>query len=277
MEKIEFRKVRDFSAILNSTFEFIRQNFKILLKSSIFIAGPFILLAGIFGGVYQSRAFKFKPDASPADFLIPFSLYLISLFFAIIILIIVIYSIIQIYLESDSLEIEMDVVWSKVKQNSVMIIATSFGLGVIVTVGTMFLIVPGIFLGVALSIIYMVRIVERKKFFESVSRCFYLIKNNWWFTFGLLIVLSIIQGFLSFIFYIPSYIVMFFSAISGFNYDGQGGNGVSEILFIITTIISSLVLIFYTISVVGIAFQYFNLVERKEATGLLSKIDSIQV
>jgi len=275
MDKIEFNRVRDFSALLNATFEFIRQNFRILLKSTIFIVGPFILLAGVFGGLYQSSVFSFKAQTNTAGIFIPFLLYFFFLMLAVFILMIVVYSIIDEYLNSNTLKLEMDLVWRRFKQNFWMILLTGLGYVITVVIGSFFLIIPGIYLAVTLSLIYMVRIVEKKIFFDSIGRCINIVKKNWWFTFGLILVLGLIQGFLGFIFYIPSYIAMFFTAMSGINFESNGEGSPSEILFIITTIVSSISLIFYSISLIGVAFQYFNLVERKEAPGLMAKIDSI--
>ncbi len=56
VQKIELRKTRDFSAKINITFEFMRQNFRILAKSIIYIGGPFILVEGVFMGMYQQKA-----------------------------------------------------------------------------------------------------------------------------------------------------------------------------------------------------------------------------
>ena len=44
---IEYRRTRDFSRKMNATFEFIRQNFKGLGKSILFISGPPILMASV--------------------------------------------------------------------------------------------------------------------------------------------------------------------------------------------------------------------------------------
>ena len=46
-EKIEFRKVRDFGEVLNASITFIRQNFKSVMRSLLFIAGPFLLVGSV--------------------------------------------------------------------------------------------------------------------------------------------------------------------------------------------------------------------------------------
>ena len=99
--------------------------------------------------------------------------------------------------------IEVDDVWIKVKDNVGKTIFFSIGYTIITLLATVLLIIPGIYVSVALMIIYIVGLNEDKGFFDSMSRSFYLVKNKWWFTFGLLIVLSLIQGFLGLLFQVP--------------------------------------------------------------------------
>jgi hypothetical protein len=274
-QKIEFQRYRDFGQIINATFEFLRENIKQLAKAVIFLVGPFILLTGIFGGLYQKDLFSFtSTTTSLSEFGISFGLYILFAFLSIMILISTVYSYIIIYLKKeDELPIEVDDVWIKVKDNLLKTILFSIGYTIVTLLATVLLIIPGIYVSVALMIIYIVGLYEDKGFFDSMSRSFYLVKNKWWFTFGLLIVLSLIQGFLGFLFQVPQYIAMFVIAFN--SVDGNGTDSITEIILIVTTIISTLNFIFYAISLVGIAFHYFSLVEQKEAKGLLDKIDSI--
>lgn len=274
-KKIEFQQYRDFGQILSATFEFLRENFKQLGKAIIFFVGPFILLTGVFGGLYQKDMFSFVPTStSLSQFGVSIGLYILFAFLTTLMLINTVYSFIIIYIKrEDESIIEVDEVWDKVKGSIIKIILISIGYAIITMLATVLLIIPGIYVSVALMIIYIVALHENKGFFDAMSRCFFLIKNKWWFTFGLLIVLSLIQGFMGFLFQIPQYIAMFFVAFNSI--DGNGMSSTTEILFIITTIISSLNFLFYSISFVGIAFHYFSLVEQKEAKGLLNKIESI--
>ncbi|MEO8232210.1 MAG: hypothetical protein ABI638_07995 [Ignavibacteriota bacterium] len=274
-KKIEFQQYRDFGQVLSATFEFLRENFKPLGKALIFLVGPFILLCGIFCGLYQKDIFSFTPTStSLSQFGISFGVYVLFSFLTLMMLVNTIYSYIIIYLKSeDESMIEVDDVWNVVKKNVLKIILLSIGYTIITILAFILVIIPGIYVSITLMMIYIVAINEDKGFFDAMSRCFYLIKNKWWFTFGLLIVLSLIQGFMSFLFQIPQYIAMFFVAFNSF--DGSGMNSTTEIIFIVTTIISSFSFLFYSISFVGIAFHYFSLVEQKEAKGLLNKIESI--
>lgn len=274
-QKIEFHRYRDFGQIINATFEFLRENFKQLAKAVIFLVGPFILLTGIFGGLYQKDLFSFTSTTiSLSEFGISFGLYILFGVISVMILVSTVYSYLIIYIRNENvLPIEVDEVWVLVKSNIIKTVLFSIGYTIVTILASILLIIPGIYVSIALMIIYIVGLYEGKSFFDSMSRSFYLVKNKWWFTFGLLIVLSLIQGFLGFLFQIPQYIAMFVVAFN--SAEGNATSSTTEIIFIVTTIISSLNFIFYSISLIGIAFHYFSLVEQKEAKGLLDKIDSL--
>lgn len=286
--KIEFRKVRDFGALLNVTFDYIRKNFILLFKSNLFIASPFILLAGVFMGIYQSSMFNFSYDKNLELIGIPFLLAMLFMVISYFIITVVTYSHLMVYKQSETGSFDIDDIWQIFKSNFFMLFFTAIRIVLLLLInfllmGILFLyvsipvsfilIIPGAYLGIILSLVFIVRLEEEIGFFDAVSRCIKLIKDNWWFTFGLMLVIGIIQGFLTYALYIPTYIMMFVTAFSGVDSESSGLN---RILYIITSIISSLGVILYSISTVAIAFHYYNLVERKEAPGLLEQIDQIK-
>ena len=298
-QKIEFQKYRDFGQVINGTFEFIRHNFLPLLKSIIFIVGPFILLSGIFSGLYQEDIFSFNSTTtSLSNFGIVSLLYLIALFLSMITMVSVVYSYVLIYLErTDESPIQIDEVWLGVKSNILKVVGITFLIGIIIGVISLtfflplffifnvqsnplamipiiFLVmIPIIYFSNKLTLTYFVSLYENIGAVDSMKRSNFLIKNKWWFTFGLVIVLSFIQGFMGFLFQIPQYIAMITVMFNSM--DGTGVDGVTEIIIIITSIIAAFNFVFYAISLIAIAFHYFSLVEQKEAKGLIEKIESI--
>jgi len=276
-DKIIFAQARDFSEKLNDTFSFLRQNFKNLSTSVLFIAGPFTLIGGIFLGLYQSQVFK-STSTSVSDRLHDiFGMeYFLGVFFSMIslsIVAIVVIEYIRLYNEDKTENFQWQDVLPKVKSEILPIFLFGIGYAIIVFLGTILFIIPGIYLAIALSFIFYVKMFEGKGFFQSVSRCLNLIKENWWATFGLLFILSIIQGLLSFVFQIPMLISTVVMGLQGFKNEVSEG---PDIFLIIATIISTAgTQLLYTVSLVGLCFQYFNLVEEKDDTGLLSRIDSI--
>ena len=298
-QKIEFQKYRDFGQVINGTFEFIRHNFLPLLKSIIFIVGPFILLSGIFSGLYQKDIFSFNSTTtSLSNFGIVSLLYLIALFLSMITMVSVVYSYVLIYLErTDESPIQIDEVWLGVKSNILKVVGITILIGIIIgVIGITFFLplffifnvqsnplamipiiflvmIPIIYFSNKLTLTYFVSLYENIGAVDSMKRSIFLIKNKWWFTFGLVIVLSFIQGFMGFLFQIPQYIAMITVMFNSM--DGTGADGATEIIMIITSIIAAFNFVFYAISLIAIAFHYFSLVEQKEAKGLIEKIESI--
>lgn len=293
--KIEFKKVRDFGALLNVTFDYIKSNFKTLFLSNLYISAPAILLAGVFMGMYQSSMFDFAAAENITRIGLPFIVGMFFTAIAYFIVIAVTYSHLMVYKESESRNFELDDVVKATKKNFSLILTTALGyvflmatIGII-TVGLGFFLMTlelyifvllflfGMFFLMYLSIkwtfIFIVRLEEKLSFSDALRRSSNLIKDNWWFTFGLILVAGFIQGFMAFILYIPNYIAMFFVMFAGVD---TASSGFGRMIYILSSIITSLSVLLYAINVIVITFHYFNLVERKEAPGLLQKVDEIQ-
>jgi len=265
LQKIEFRKIRDFGELLNATFEFIRRNVKILFLSLLFIAGPGIILTGIAGGLHQGNMSFNK------TFYASSIIYFVFLFITFQLIITVTYSCLNLYIERDSEDFNVNEVWNRTRKDFLLILFTSIGSGIVTLFGTLLLIIPGIYLSITLTIIFMVRMREQLSFTDSISRCRKLISGNWWFTFALLLILTVIEYFFSFIFTIPEYTATFI----GLLHSTTGKPAVGSTVYIITSIISAVSYLFYAIPIIGITFHYFSLVEKKEAVGLLEKLETI--
>lgn len=267
-QKIEFRKARDFGEVMNATSDFIRQNFKNLGLSLLFIAGPLIVLLGIVSGFNEVNVFTERVSR------FTFSMFLtyIVMFFAVQMVIAVTYCYINLYLDRETNDISVEDVWQEVKLHFGTIVFTSL-VGMLIIFGaSILLVIPGIFYAVVLSIVFAVRMRERLPFSDSVSRSQSLVKDNWWKTFGLTIVLYLIIYVFSIVLSLPQMIVVFLSAF-GLNHETTV---ISRTMMILTAIIASFNYLFQAIFHVGMSFQYYSLVEKKEALGLLEKIDHIK-
>jgi hypothetical protein len=73
-------------------------------------------------------------------------------------------------------------------------LAASIVTGVLIVLGILALIVPGIILAIMFSLVYPAIIVEDAGVLESLSRSRALVSNRWLKTLGLLLVLGIIVG-----------------------------------------------------------------------------------
>ena len=105
---------------------------------------------------------------------------------------------------------------------------------------------------------------------EALARARFLIKDKWWSTFGLIMIITIINSFVSMIFGAPAMIVTFMKLLS------VGGNISGNLPLIITTVISTIgQIVVSSLTYITISFQYFNLVEKREGTSLKILIQSI--
>lgn len=69
--------------------------------------------------------------------------------------------------------------------------------GVVVFVGYLLLIIPGIIFGVFLSMAMPAFIVERKGISDAMSRSWELVRGSWWHTLGVILVAGILAGIVS--------------------------------------------------------------------------------
>jgi hypothetical protein len=105
---------------------------------------------------------------------------------------------------------------------------------------------------------------------EALGRAKFLIKDKWWSTFGLIMIIGIINSFVAVIFGAPAMIVTFMKVL-------KVGGGISgNVPLIITTVISTVgQVLVSSLTYVALSFQYFNLVEKREGNGLKMLIESI--
>lgn len=306
---IRFRKVRRFGDKVNVTFEFIRQNFKSLFKSMIIIAGPFLVVGSLFLSQVFLEFFNFSSTFQQgiSDFdlimkiggsILAFVLFTMLGGTAIIS---VIYNYMVLYEDKSTDKIEIHQVWKKVKKTFLPVLGTICLYGIVVILSYIFIIlpftllltaIPGLFLiaiiifyagfiyiSITFMLILFIRIYENIGIGSAFKRAFYLIRGKWWSTFGLLLVMTIIHGFVAGIFMVPWYANFIIYILHNTNTDTlaepyMAFSIVNHLTFLFYTLASYLL---YCIPLIALAFQYFNLVEIKDATGLLEKIKTIGV
>jgi hypothetical protein len=132
------------------------------------------------------------------------------------------------------------------------------------------------YLIVGISLVFFIQIFEGSGFFEAAFRSLQLVRGKWWSTFGLYFILSAIGVAISYIFLIPFYV---FVAITAYH-NGSAGkmtevtSTLSFVTYIFFAVYFSLQMLLQMLPQIGLVFQYFNLVEMKEARGLLNDIEN---
>jgi hypothetical protein len=309
---IEFHRTRDFGTKVNVTFEFIRQNFKSLGKSLLFIAGPPVIVTGMMLGSFmtdlqaltRSMTRFGSPDMITDSFMRPlfWLQILLMLVFSVVSSVMALSTInnyIVLYDEKKTNKIEFSDVWERVRSTFWMYFGTLFfffllliALYVVIVIlvivlakiSTALVVLAGfaiffffIYAIFAASLTFIIRTYEKKEFFEAIGRSFMLVRGKWWSTFGLLFILSIIGTIISYIVSIPYYALTFVNALHSTSTDAfEAPSSSMNILSVAFFSISYLIQVMLgTLPNLGIAFQYFNLVERKEAPGLMKHIDNL--
>lgn len=273
-------KERDFTDVINATFSFISQEFKPFFKVILLYAGiPIItaaLLAAIFSGNTISNMFMaIQGKVQPVD---PNYGMMGAMYLVMIITLIFISGLTAAYLDEYRKKGKDNFISSDVWKNFLSILPLTIGVNIvtflIIMAGFMFCILPGIYLSVPLSFAITILYIEKPDFGTTLKRSFELVSNNWWNTFGLIIVVYLIVSILGGLFSIPSMII---AGIQGFVIaTGGESESVNSLPIIISTVIGGLgQYLFYPILYIALGFQYFSLKEKKDQTSLLKKVSEI--
>ena len=130
--------------------------------------------------------------------------------------------------------------------------------------------VPFIYFAIMFSLSPAIVAYENINGWEALGRAKFLIKDKWWSTFGLIMIITIINSFISIVFGAPAMIVTFMKVLK------VGGEISSNLPLIITTVVSTVgQVVVSSLTYVAISFQYFNLVEKREGTSLKLLIEGI--
>jgi hypothetical protein len=280
---------RDFGEKINATINYVTQNFRSLGIAVLYIGGPAALLAGIASGLMQSSLLNLtrqtaNGNSSSTGVLAGFGAifsgsFLFVLLFGVLaqaLIALTVYTHLKLYnqrtgggLGQNSPAISVAEIWAEVQPNLGRVIITSLLVGLVTFAATLFLIIPGIYVGVVLSLAIAVTVFEGTDFSRTWSRCFQLIAEKWWSQLGLLVVMGILVGVVSLVFTAPAAVL---GGLMGAKLLPDLSTSVVGVAQAVATVGQYLL---YSILFVAVGFQYFNLVEKTEGTGLLSQIDSI--
>lgn len=308
-QPIEYHLTRDFSRKMNATFEFIKQNWKSLGKATLMIAGPPVFIASLIMGTFFGDVFSVGMTDDPekslelftsATFWLQFLLVMVLLVLSSVMSIATINNYILLYEELKTNNIPTALVWDRVRTTvwtylgTVIYFFFSFAafcflimipIGlfstlspVIAVLGVWIFMILVFYLMISVSLTFIIRAYEGIGFFDALGRSFNLVKGKWWSTFGLIFILYFIMMTISYIPIFPLYIIMAASAVHNISTDPTAnpfeGEGLSTLTMILMAIYYMVQLLLSALPNIGIAFQYFNLVEMKEAKGLMSSIES---
>ena len=283
-QKIELRKVRDFSENLSDTFLFIKQNLKPLLISFLTIAGIFLLASSILNGVYQSQVggtmWKDIMDgardgAAGRTTRSPFEYFNGTYFFIPLLtwlgmtaMHVVIVAYMKLYEEKKNHASTTQEVWEVFKKYYFKVLISTLPVYIVIVIGFLFCLLPGIYLAVVLLPFPVVMIMEDVSFGTAFNRCFTIIKQNFWISLGIYIVVYLIYSFSSTI------ISSVFGLITG-GISYLTTNDVATTMGVVMGIMQAFTFVFYIVFYVAVVLHYFTLTEEHDGTGIFKRLDTL--
>lgn len=281
-QKIELLKTRDFGEIVSDTFTFIIQNFKALLICILAFVGIFILGNIVAQSLFQMQmqstinSISAAPMQDNASRLSPFSYFNWEYIVLIFIFSLCTYaaltstvlSFMALYRDKGSVAPTTQEVWAYVKHYFFRMMGGQFVLGLLMGVGFVLCLVPGVWLSPIFALVLPIIVFENVGFGTAFNKAFNIIKDNWWTTFGALIVCVLITW--AFLF-VASLTLSVFN-VSSTILSHKQSMSVSPVLIILGIVLQQVCLIFVLIPLVASGICYFNLKEIKEGTGIMDRI-----
>ncbi len=267
---IEFRKKREVGDIITDSFEFLKQEYKLILNLVTVYVLPFMILYGIVEVYLQMKVIN-KIDFTDSESILSnfgpvyLNFFLFSLFglFVQSLLIATYYSFIETYVKKGKGNFTLDDIKPLLYSNGLLALGAGFTIYIISVIGLFLCIIPGIYFANTFSLTVMIFIFERKGLANALMRSAFLVKTAWWNTFLLNLLGLVIIWSAGLIVTIPTLL----AGISGNIFNMNNPTQINYphwywVLAGISAIISS---ILWIIPYTFLAFQYFNLDERTKS------------
>lgn len=276
---IELRQKRDFSAVISTGFQFIRQNWKTLYRPLIFISMPlYIVAAFLFGSFFRTVMGNVQGGNAGGMATGMGSMFVgyLMMILSMLILYALIFEYMRFYMINKGQAPKLGELWKETSKQLPSYFVIGLLAMIIAVAGMFFFVIPGIWLLIVFSIALPLRAFERTSIGDSIGNSFKVIKGNWWATFGLLLVLSMLIGMLSYIVYLPIMLLMGFGAMSGMTDPQAIGSNMGWIMTVFMLVIGVMNVLLQPLLLVPLGLHTLSLIEEKEGRGLLQKVEEIR-
>jgi len=285
LTEADFRQPRDFGAKINATFGFMSAHFQPLGRCIAYFVLPIALVSGIalglmqvtlqgrLDGFTQQAKAGITPDVSTLfanGFVGSAILGLLGTVLAYLVVTIATVGYVRARLDLPaSEEVQPRQVWTYVRRDLGRMLLYLIPLTMLSFVAALLFFIPLLWLSVPLALFNIVLVLEETGFSATLSRSISLVKENWWATVGLILVMGFIRGIIGLIFQIPQFVVIGAKAA---HLPGLG----SDAAMLTTQCFAAIgQILLYVPGILALVFQYFNLVEQKEGLGLRSLVGQL--
>ena len=288
--RFNFYKDRSFGDHIKDTLVFLQKNLKELLLPLIAIGVPFLLLGGIayfyiYGPPMEElldertiqRVVR-SPKRMNEWMLSLYTVFIMQALFYVIgdfLIMAVTFQFIKLKSANMGAPVSMKDITSGLKRNFGVILGTSFLNSILVSIGFAFCFIPGLYLAYMLGITLIMRLEENIGYSEALKRSWKLMNRNgnWWFTFGFMIVLSIIIGVVSYVFSFP---VGLMKQAGGWITEGSFTSSSAFYLYVVlNTAIYIAVHLLNVVRHTGFSIRYYSIVEKEEGVGAARNLEQL--
>lgn len=273
----DFEQTRDFGQKISAVFDFLRAHMRPLLQCIVQYVLPVPLAGFIAAGVAQKLFFPgYQPSGLSAVAMAGSSpgvlLSYIPLLLGHVLLILTVYGYVLTRLATPAAEpVAVARVGQFVRTHLLSTFGAALGLMGVLILGCVLLLIPGFWLSVPASLFFFVKLRENLGFSAALSRAVALTKGHWWETFGLLLMISIIQSVL------PGMVQIVGLGLVGAvtALVGVGSLDVPMMTYVWLAVSNTFSLVMYSLVLLASTFQYFHLVEVKEGRGVYALLDQL--
>ncbi len=272
---INFKKRRDLGLILSDTFNFLNDEWKPFFSVIFRISIVPILIAICAVVYYGMSSFNFFSDFNQisesanlfsfSEMVLPAFAFGFSYLIAFALMTVACLSYIKSYIDNRGI-VNYQEIQQLTKEKFWPYVGLFFLIGLMAGFGFIFCFIPGIYLIVVLSLSICFLVFQNKGVFDAIGDSFSLIKNHWWETFGILLVVQILIGVISAVVSLPASLYVGYDMFSVLqNQDStEMFNFFSDPIYLILLVFSYFIkFVLYIISTIATVFVYYDIKEQK--------------
>lgn len=300
--KIRYYRVRTFSEKLNITFDYLRENWRVILRFSLYLILPLCIFQAFALNSYVSTYMELMKDPDDAkDFVIRFALqggtYALFSMIGNMILSSFIYGLMHVY--DHRTERLTELTFGEFKGTFLRFLGKCFRLvlfysAIMILVGgligglaawspwtlvvTLLLFAVGILIVMSPIMLFTpMYLFEDRPFFETLQRAFRYGMSFWFEIFGILFIFGLIGGIISTLTNLPWYMVFVVSQLFTLT---SPDSGIDQslwyqlLVYVLGIIQSYGYYIAQIVGMIGLAFEYFHIREKREGVTVETEISN---
>jgi hypothetical protein len=272
---IELRQQRDFSALIGTGFEFVRQNWKTLYRPLVFICLPVYIGASLLFGNFFRTVLAGQAAGNLGAGMGSMLVGYVAMALAGLLINIMVYEYMRGYMLNQGLAPGTGELLRKVRGQFFSYLALGLLAGAITVTGMVFFVLPGIWLAIVFSVAFPLLAFERASVGDCVGRSFKLVKGHWWHSFGLVLVLAMLIGFLGYVIYLPFMLFMGFGTLSGMADPSTAGSDLGWMMTLFMLVAGAVNVLLQPLLLVPLGLNALSLMEEKEGRGLLQRVEEM--